>query len=135
MTTSTEESKQVAQAFFAAMAAGDGDTIGNLLSDDVSWTFPGDMPFSATHVGKEAVFADLLAQTGPYFEPGHLGIEIHNVLADGPLVVVEYTGRNLTKTGRKYENEYVFVIEVADGQIQKIRAYFDTIYTRELMFG
>jgi ketosteroid isomerase-like protein len=133
--STTTDAERVVNDFFAAMAAGDADRVGDLLADDVVWTFPGDMLFSGKHVGKEAVFSDLLAVTGPYFEPGHLSIEMHNLISDGGLVVAEYTGRNRTKTGRDYENEYVFVVEVADGQIHAVRSYFDTIYTKDLISG
>jgi uncharacterized protein len=133
--STTTEAERVVGQFFDAMKAGDGDRVGELLAEDVTWTFPGDMPFSGKHVGKAAVFSDLLAVTGPYFEPGHLDIELHNLISDGGLVVAEYTGRNLTKTGRNYENEYVFVLEVADGLIHSIRSYFDTIYTKDLISG
>lgn len=128
-------SENVVKELFAAMQAGDGDKVGDLLSDDIKWTFPGNLPFSGTHEGKEAVFSDLLAVTGPEFEPGHLSIEMRNMLADGDLVVAEYTGKNLTKSGKNYENEYVFVVEVADGKVKEIRTYADTIYMKETIYG
>jgi ketosteroid isomerase-like protein len=131
----TTDAERVVSDLFEAMRAGDGDRVGALLAEDVTWTFPGTLPWSGQHVGKEAVFSDLLAVTGPYFEPGNLGIEMHNLLSDGGLVVAEYTGRNLTKTGRQYENEYVFVVEVADGLIRHIRTYGDTLYMKDTILG
>jgi uncharacterized protein len=131
----TTDAERVVSDLFEAMAAGDGDRVGALLADDVTWTFPGTFPWSGHHQGKEAVFSDLLAVTGPYFEPGHLSIDMHNLLSGGNLVVAEYTGRNLTKTGRQYENEYVFVVEVEDGAIKHIRTYGDTLYMQDTILG
>jgi ketosteroid isomerase-like protein len=129
------EQEQVATRLFEAMEAGNGDVVGELLAEDVTWTFPGDFEFSGTHVGKASVFSDLLAVTGPYFEPGHLSIEMRNLISHGNLVVAEYIGRNRTVTGRDYENPYVFVLEVENGKIKAIRTYTDTIHTRKVMYG
>ena len=119
--------------FFDAIASGDGERLRELLSDDIVWTFPGDVTFSGVHRGKQAVFSDLFGEIDRCFEPGHLSMDLHHVISDGALVVVEYTGRNLTRAGRSYENEYVFVIEVEDGLIQRVRSYCDTSYIKDVI--
>lgn len=131
----TTDAQQVARDFLDAIAGGHGDRLGALLSDDVIWTFPGDVAFSGVHRGKQAVFSGMFAEIARCFKPGHLSMDIHNVISDGALVFVEYTGRNLTKTGRRYENQYVFVIEVEDGLIRSVRSYCDTSYLKDLLSG
>jgi len=40
--------------------------------------------------------------------------------------VVQANGRNRTKDGRKYQNNYCFVIHMKDGRIAKVEEYSDT---------
>ena len=133
--STTTDAQRVARAFLDAIAGGDGDRLGELLSDDIIWVFPGDVAFSGVHRGKQAVFYDLFAEIARCFEPGHFSMAIHHVIADGALVAAEYTGRNLTNTGRRYENRYVFMIEVEDGLIRNVRSYCDTSYLKDLLSG
>ena len=46
--------------------------------------------------------------------------------ADGDCVVVEHTGRNETPDGRRYDNNYCWVLRFEDGRIQEVREYMDT---------
>jgi len=124
----------VVQEFFKRMEAADG-TAPDLPAVDVAWTFPGSLFFSGTHVGRDAVTQDLLTASAPCFQPGHMRLEMHNLFASGEPVVAEYTGYNLTASGRPYENEYVFVLEVRDDLIQRIRSYCDTDYMARTLAG
>jgi ketosteroid isomerase-like protein len=78
-----------------------------------------------TYRGKEAILTDIF---GPLREKLHgrntcLPMRIH---ADGDFVVVEAKGQNQLKDGRRYDNEYCFVIRMRDGQMVEITEYLDT---------
>ncbi|GAB3625106.1 nuclear transport factor 2 family protein [Mariniluteicoccus endophyticus] len=55
MTTATPT--QIADTYFAALAAGDLATVSGLLADEVAWHQPGDNRFSGAHIGGPAVGA------------------------------------------------------------------------------
>ncbi len=73
----------------------------------------------------------LAALTDTY--PAGLRVAAHRVVAaDEPdssgdlLVAVEAAGRGVHRSGRDYQNRYVFVLTVRDGLIAQIREYCDT---------
>jgi hypothetical protein len=53
-------------------------------------------------------------------------IVAERVLAEGDYVVVEARGRNRTKKGDIYENEYCWVIQMRDGKMARLVEYADT---------
>jgi len=48
------------------------------------------------------------------------------VIDGGNIVVVQARGRNLTRDGKRYDNDYVFVIHFQDGKIVRYEEYCDT---------
>ena len=48
---------------------------------------------------------------------------------------MQWTSRARTRTGRSYENGCIGVFTVAEGQIQHVREYMDTLYAREVVFA
>jgi len=129
-------SESVARDFIAAMNTHDVEALTRLLADDVTWTFLGDFEFSGTHEGRNAVFADFMGVAGALFEPpAQPPLEIRTVVAQNGTVAVEFTARMETKIGRDYENHYVMMLEVADGQVQHVREYNDTLYLRKACYA
>ncbi len=57
---------------------------------------------------------------------GNSTIAAHRILCDADHAVVEARGRNRTKQGRVYENEYCWVIELRDGRMAHIVEDADT---------
>lgn len=75
------ESRRVVDEFMAAMNRMDVDAVGALLTDDATWTMPGDLPVSGRHEGRDAVLGDFLANAAALFEPGSLRFELETVIA------------------------------------------------------
>jgi len=48
------------------------------------------------------------------------------VIDGGDVIVVQARGRNLTRDGQRYDNDYVFVIHFRDGKIARYEEYCDT---------
>jgi len=49
------------------------------------------------------------------------------VLIDGgDVIVLQAKGRNLTRDGKRYDNDYAFVIHFRDGKIARYEEYCDT---------
>ena len=61
---------------------------------------------------------------GPLFSQLEGGITstIHNVIAEGDLVVVQATGQAKTTTGRPDNNTYCQVFTIRDGEIKRSRS-------------
>lgn len=96
------------------------------LAADVRWTVHGNAKFCDTYKGKDDVLSRLFGEIVPLmatFGPAVIG----NVIGEGDHVVVQTigTGRT-TKTGRPYNNDYVFVVKVANGKITELDEYCDT---------
>jgi ketosteroid isomerase-like protein len=129
------ESKKVVLGFIEAMNKGDMEAIGAALAEDVSWWFPGSLPWSGTHKGRETIFRDLFGPAMSLFEPGTLSWEVRNAIGEGDQVAVEWVVRGRSTSGRDYENDYSVMFRVKEGEIQAIREYVDTLHTKEVLLG
>lgn len=99
----------------------------------MAWTNIGRTKYSGTFVGKNDLGAKLV---GPLFGQleGGIASTIHNVIAEGDLVVVQSSGQAKTTGGRPYNNTYCQVFTVRDGQIHAVTEYMDTALVDEV-FG
>lgn len=105
---------EAARTGYAAFAAGDMETVGPLLADDVVWHVGGDNPLSGDYTGREAVlgfFGRLMQETG-----GTFSNEIHDMLANDEhgVALVETSA---TRNGNSIEDRAVQVFHMRNGQI------------------
>jgi uncharacterized protein len=128
------DSKRLVHDFVAAMNRMDVDAVGALLTEDATWTMPGDLPVSGRHEGREAVLGDFLANAAALFEPGSLRFELETVTTEGRYAIAEYTGTARAADGRReYRNHYCMVFELRDGRISAVREYLDTAHVRDAL--
>lgn len=128
------DNKRLVNDFLAAMNRMDVDAVGTLLTDDATWTMPGDLPVSGRHEGREAVLGDFLANAAALFEPGSLRFELETVTTQGSHAIAEYTGTGRAADGqREYRNHYCMVFELRDGRISAVREYLDTAHVRDAL--
>jgi ketosteroid isomerase-like protein len=126
------ESRRVVDEFMAAMNRMDVAAVVALLTDDTTWTMPGDLPVSGRHEGRETVLGDFLANAAALFEPGSLRFELETVTTEGRYAIAEYTGTGRAADGqRDYRNHYCMVFELRDGRISAVREYLDTAHVRD----
>ncbi len=81
--------------------------------------------WSKTFEGKQAVIEDLFSGVADTLDDSGT-TRVHHIYADGDHVVVEHTGSSATPDGRRYDNNYCWVLDFTDGQIHEIREYMDT---------
>ena len=55
-------------------------------------------------------------------------------VAEPGVVVVEYHATGRTRKGRDYDTVYYYVVDVADGQITKVRQSLDTQYAQHTIY-
>src|SRR5690242_10314087 len=132
----TPDSKSVIQSYVAALEAGDEATVRSLFAEDASWTLAaGDLPISGTWQGRDAILGEFLATALAHYQPGSIQLEITGLTAEDDRVVLQWTSRARTVSGRPYENGCIGVFVVRDGLIRSVREYMDTLYARDRAFA
>ncbi len=104
---------------YAAFAAGDMDTVGSLMADDIVWHSPGNNPLSGEFKGKDQVFADfakLLELTG-----GTFGQEVHDVVANDQHAVVLVDSK--WDKPKPFRVRNVHIWHVSGGKVTEFWAY------------
>lgn len=121
----TASNKQIIETVFASLAQGDRRPFADAMADDFSWTISGHGPWARTWHGKTEVGSRLIAPLFAQFADVYRN-RAHRVVADGDVVVVECRGDVTTKAGRRYDNQYCYVIEMRNGLMQALTEYMDT---------
>jgi uncharacterized protein len=125
-TVTTEENKRSAVELFARFSAGDIPGVLALMTDDVTWRLSGKPELSPVTgiYNKERLkrlFDRMLAQ----LESG-LQMTVVGLVAEGDNVAVEVESQGDLRNGRKYRQQYHFLIAFRDGRIAAVREYLDT---------
>ena len=115
---------QLVSAIFDEVAKGNGAPFWGACHDQVVWRTIGDGSWSGEFHGKQTIADEI-------FRPlSRVLVEratIPTRLIDGgDVIVVQAKGKNLTRDGRRYDNDYVFVIQLEDGKIIRYEEYCDT---------
>jgi ketosteroid isomerase-like protein len=109
---------------FAEVAKGNGVPFWDACADDVLWRTIGEGSWSGEFIGKQTIIDEI-------FRPlNRVLVERATILTrivdGGDVIVVQARGRNLTRDGKRYDNDYVFVIHFKDGKIIRYEEYCDT---------
>jgi ketosteroid isomerase-like protein len=126
------ENKKLMQHIFAELSKGNSQPFVESMADDFSWTITGATQWSKKYAGKRAVIEELFGGLRATLAPP-IVVEAIRFIADEDYVVVEAQGRNTTKAGAPYNNNYCYVFHVAHGKLQAMTEYLDTeLVTRAL---
>jgi ketosteroid isomerase-like protein len=122
----TEHNKQVAVELFARFCASDIDGVLALMTDDATWRIPGKPELSpvAGVYNKERLgrlFNRMLAQLN-----NGLKMTVTGSIAEGDCVAVEVESSGDLRNGRRYRQQYHFLLSLRDGKIASVREYLDT---------
>jgi hypothetical protein len=117
--------KEIITAIFAETAKGNGRPYVEAMADDVTWRTIGNGSWSGTFSGKETILREIFGRLREKFEGRNTCIP-SRIFADGDFVIVQANGRNRTKDGKEYNNDYCFVIRMKDGKMAAIEEYCDT---------
>ncbi|POX42393.1 ketosteroid isomerase [Streptomyces sp. Ru73] len=116
-----EAAHQLGKEFHGYLTAGDWDGIRTLLTDDATWTLPGDNTISGTAVGADAIVerAKKIASYGLRFELLHIlvsrenmALSLHNTARRGELRLDEHLST---------------VCRLRDGRIAGIETYLSDV--------
>jgi ketosteroid isomerase-like protein len=129
-TPAQQTPREVVDALFAAIQAGDREAILNLLSEDVEcWVAgPPEIPYAGTFRGREEVARFFTAFNGAI---DYESWQAQEFVAEGDTVVVIGEERwRARSTGRAADNPWAHILTVRDGKIVRFRAYEDTAASR-----
>jgi ketosteroid isomerase-like protein len=126
-----EDDRKIVDEFFATRF-GNKERAWELVHPDAIWIIPGTLPLSGVFEGRESIFADYLGTHTDDFET--VTSEVLRTIAEPGVVVVEYHATGRTRKGRDYDTVYYYVVDVADGQITKVRQSLDTQYAQKTIY-
>ena len=115
--------RAVVERYFAAVNAGDFDTLRQVLHPDIELT----ACMSRPRQGLESVVAFFDAVFGRY--PEHSDIPTR-LICDGNSVVAEIHFEGRSDTGAEIVFEAVDVFDVVDGRIRRLSQWFDSVDLR-----
>src|SRR4051812_33908440 len=100
---------------FAEVAKGNGAPFWEACHDDMVWRTIGEGSWSGEFRGKQTIIDQI-------FRPLNRALAERQTLTTrvidgGTVVVVQARGRNLTRKGERYDNDYAFVLHFSEGKI------------------
>ena len=119
------DAKQRVREVMGAMSQGRVAPLLDAMADDVTWRWMGVNQWSRTFEGKQVVVDTLFGGATETLGPSS-SIALRHIHADGDSVVVEHSGRNTLPDGRRYDNNYCWILRFQNGLIQEVREYMDT---------
>ena len=122
--TQLSSNAQLVSHIFDQVAQGNGAPFWEACHEDVVWRTIGSGSWSGEFGGKQTIIDEI-------FRPLNRALVSRatipsRVIDGGDVVVVQARGRNLTHDGRRYDNDYAFVIHFRDGKIARYVEYCDT---------
>ena len=117
--------RQRVQDVMGAMAQGRVGPLLEAMAEDVTWRWMGVHQWSRSFEGKQTVMDTLFAGATDALDPSS-SVEVLGIHADGDVVVVEHSGRNELPDGRRYDNNYCWVLRFQGELIHEVREYMDT---------
>ena len=93
------------------------------LTDDVKWNILGENSITGKNEVLE-VSKMLQLESFPV-------VTIKNIVAEGDYVVIESTGKAITKKGKPYNQTYCDIFKFNEGKLIEITTYLDTALSNE----
>lgn len=127
------KNKAIAKEYFDALTAGSVERLDKILADDLDYWVIGNLQgLSGSHTKPE-----LLGMVPPFSQmwDGPLVFTITGETAEDNRVSLEVRNRGAKKNGQVYNNWYHIAFELRDGQITRIREYFDTMHAKDTILS
>jgi uncharacterized protein len=119
-----ETNKQLVQASFDRWGRGEGSPF-DLLVPDAEWIIVGSSPLSKTYHSKQE-FIDQVRIPFNARMAKPLFPTVHGIYADGDMVIVLFDLDAVGHDGIPYHNNYTWYLQMKDGLVCKVIAFFDT---------
>ena len=117
--------KQAIAAGFDAWRNGSGSVF-DLLAPEASWTIVGNSPVSRTFTSRQE-FLDVVINPFNARLSSRLVPTVRGIYADGDMVIALFDGQGTARDGKPYTNTYTWYMQMREGKIINVIAFFDTI--------
>ncbi len=117
--------KQLVQAAFDAWRNGTGGVF-DLLARDAKWTIVGNSPVSRTYDSRQE-FMDVVINPFNARLSQRLVPTVRGIHAEGDVVIALFDGAATALDRKPYRNTYAWFMQMRDGKIVRVTAFFDTI--------
>jgi len=115
---------RLVSAIFDEVAKGNGAPFWDACHDHLVWRTIGTGSWSGEFAGKQTVIDEIFRPLNRALV--ERSIMPTRVIDGGDVVVVQAKGRSLTRDGKRYDNDYAFIIHFRDGKIARYEEYCDT---------
>jgi uncharacterized protein len=113
------------QASFDRWRAGTGGPF-ELLAADASWTIPGNCLVAKRYATRDE-FLDTVIKPFNARLTKPLVPTIRSLYGDGDMVITLFDGEATARDGKPYRNTYAWFMEIRNGKIVNVTAFFDAI--------
>jgi ketosteroid isomerase-like protein len=129
----SEANQTLTLKFFDGWFSGRLDAALTLVTEDFTFTVPGNPEkFCLAGTYDQGGWAEMLAGIGAVMPDG-VDADIFQCLADDQHAVVVAHTFGTSRTGRRYDNDVCYVVQIRDGLIASCREYLDTIHANEIL--
>ena len=125
------DNRAVLTAIFEGLAVGDGRAFVEALAEDFTWTMIGSTGWSGVYRGKAAVRGELLRPLMMRFKSYRN--TARRFIVEGDWAAVQCTGDAETLDGKRYDNNYCWVVRFRGGRMTELTEYMDTELVREAL--
>jgi ketosteroid isomerase-like protein len=115
--------KAAVQAAFDAWRAGTGGPFA-LLAPDATWTITGNSIAAKTYTSRDAFINEVIKPFNARLSKP-LVPTMRGLYEDGNTVIALFDGEALALDGKPYRNTYAWFMEMHEGRIVKVTAFFD----------
>ena len=128
------KNERLAREFFEKLSSGDLEQVRPCFHKKASWIVRSDgIPGAGVHQGRDYIIDEFLAPVRGLFEPGDPKIYVDRIFGKGDLVAVQSKSLGTMRNGKKYENNYAWILQFKDGKIIELSEYMDTYYVSTLV--
>lgn len=128
----------VVNAFYEAIRTGDSPVLDGLIADCFCLICPTrDHVLSGVYEGKQRFFEDVTPHVFGCANSDEITFcDEHQVVVDaGEIVVAMAQNNGLARTGERYDQIYLHIFKIRDGQIQALIECFDTALANRALWG
>ena len=93
---------------------------------DAKWTIVGNAPVSRTYASRQE-FLDMVIKPFNARLSKRLMPTVRGLYADGDMVIAFFDAEGTARDGKPYKNTYTWYLQMSDGRIVNVVAFFDTI--------
>ncbi len=120
--------------FFKTLSTGNLERVRPLFHERATWAVMATgIPGAGEKKGRDRIIDEFLGPVRGRFVEGDPKVTIKRMVCQGPLVATEARGVGKLKSGQKYDNHYVFIIEIKGDKIMSLREYMDSYHVSTLM--